>query len=87
VDDCKPLADGEQMLIASATGCNLLLIKLSFTILVIDWMEVMVGPMKNSNYAARTPLPKETGGLSVKFRNSEPSTDTRPTGFSAFSSN
>jgi len=31
------------MLIASATGCNLLLIKLSFTILVIDWTDVMVG--------------------------------------------
>jgi hypothetical protein len=34
--------DGEQMLIASATGCNLLLIKLSFTVLVIDWSDVMV---------------------------------------------
>jgi hypothetical protein len=34
--------DGEQMLIASATGCNLFLIKLSFTVLVIDWSDVMV---------------------------------------------
>ena len=28
---------GEQMFIAAATGCNLLLVKISFTVIVLDW--------------------------------------------------
>jgi hypothetical protein len=34
--------DGEHMLIAAATGCNLFLVKISVTVLVLDWTDVMV---------------------------------------------